>query len=82
MFHFRDRDGIEVNLVLEAFDRRVAGLEMKSAGSVVMSDFSGLRFLRDRLGSRFAVGVVLHTGRKAVPFGDKLWALPYSALWA
>jgi len=82
MFHFRDRDGIEVDLVLEASDRRVAGLEMKSAGSVAMSDFSGLRFLRDKLGSRFAMGVVLHTGRKAVPFGDKLWALPYSALWA
>ena len=39
-------------------------------------------FLRDRRGSRFAMGVVLHTGRNAVPFGDRLWALPYSALWA
>lgn len=82
MFHFRDRDGIEVDLVLETSDRRVAGLEMKSAGSVAASDFTGLRFLRDKLGSRFAMGVVLHTGRKAVPFGDGLWALPYSALWA
>lgn len=65
MFHFRDRDGVEVDLVPE------------TAG-----DFSGLRFLRDKLGSRFAMGVVLYTGRTAVPFGDRLWALPCSALWA
>ena len=82
MFHFRDRDGLEVDLVLESADRRVAGIEMKAAGSVYASDFVGLRFLRDKLGTRFSMGVVFHTGRDAVPFGDRLWALPYSALWA
>ena len=82
MFHFRDRDGVEVDLVLETSDRRVAGVEMKAAGSVTAGDFSGLRFLRDTLGTRFTMGVVLYTGRRAVPFGDRLWALPYSALWA
>ena len=82
MFHFRDRDGVEVDVVLETSDRRVAGVEMKAAGSVTAGDFSGLKFLREKLGSRFAMGVVLYTGRSAVPFGDRLWALPYSALWA
>jgi len=24
---------------------------------------------------------VLHTGTEAVPFGDRLWGLSYSALW-
>ena len=73
MFHFRDRDGIEVDLVLEASDRRVAGLEMKSAGSVAMSDFSGLRFLRDNLGPRFAMGLsctpAARRSRSATSFG-------------
>ena len=82
LFHFRDRDGLEVDLVLESADRRVAGMEMKAAGSVSASDFVGLRFLRDNLGKRFSMGIVFHTGRDAVPFGDRLWALPYSALWA
>jgi len=45
-------------------------------------DFKGLTFLRDKLGSRFTIGVVLYTGTNALPFGDRLWALPYSALWA
>ena len=81
IFHFRDRDGLEVDIVLESDDRRVAGVEMKAAGSVSNGDFKGLRFLRDKLENRFSLGVVLHTGTEAVPFGDRLWGLPYSALW-
>jgi len=82
LFHFRDRDGLEVDLVVESADRRVAGLEVKSTGYVSASDFRGLFFLRDRLGSRFQLGVVLHTGSEAQRFGDRMLALPYSALWS
>ncbi len=81
LFHFRDRDGKEVDIIIESDDRRVAGIEMKASGSPSADDFKHLRFLRDRLGDRFSLGVVLHTGREAVPFGDRLLALPYSALW-
>ena len=82
LFHFRDRDGKEVDIVVESSDRRVAGIEMKSAGAVSKADFKGLAFLRDKLGDRFTLGVVLYTGREALPFGNRLWALPYSALWS
>lgn len=81
LFHFRDRDGLEVDIVVESDGRRVAGVEMKAAGSVSQGDFRGLAFLRDKVGDRFAMGVVLYTGRQPLPFGDRLWALPYSALW-
>lgn len=82
LFHFRDRDGIEVDIVLESEDRLVAGLEMKAAGMVTERDFKGLRFLRDKLAARFTAGIVLYTGTEPLPFGDRLWALPYSALWS
>lgn len=82
LFHFRDRDGLEVDLVLESTDRRVAGIEMKAAGAVTKSDFKGLTFLRDKLKGRFSMGVVFYTGKQPLPFGDRLWALPYSALWS
>lgn len=82
LFHFRDRDGLEVDIVVESDSRRVAGVEMKAAGSVSRGDFKGLAFLRDNLETRFAMGVVLYTGKQPLPFGDRLWALPYSALWA
>jgi predicted AAA+ superfamily ATPase len=81
LFHFRDRDGLEVDIVVESNARRVAGIELKAAGSVSQGDFKGLAFLREKLGNRFAMGVVLYTGKKPLPFGDRLWALPYSALW-
>ena len=79
---FRDRDGREVDLVLEDADRHVAGIEVKASSAVRSDDFKGLTFLRDKLGGRFTIGVVLYTGTNALPFGDRLWALPYSALWA
>lgn len=82
LFHFRDRDGKEVDIVIESNDRRVAGIETKASGSPSSSDFKHLRWLRDALGDRFMLGVVFHTGPEAVPFGDRLLALPYSALWA
>lgn len=44
-------------------------------------DFKGLA-LRDKLGERFSLGVVFYTGTQALPFGERLWALPYSALWS
>ncbi len=81
LFHFRDRDGLEVDIVVESDDRRVAGIEMKAAGSVRPADLRALTVLRDKLGSRFSTGVIFYTGTRSLPFGDRLWALPYSALW-
>jgi hypothetical protein len=81
LFHFRDRNGMEIDIVIESDDRRVAGVEMKASGSASESDFRHLISLRDKLGDRFMLGVVFHTGTSAVPFGDRLLALPYSALW-
>lgn len=81
-FHFRDRDGREVDLVFERRSGDVAGVEVKSAASVTTSDFRGLRHLRDKLGDRFKLGVVIYTGEHALPFGDRLVAVPISGLWA
>lgn len=81
LFHFRDRNGLEVDLVLETGDRRVAGIEVKAVRTVSQGDFRGLQALRDKLGDRFSLGVLLYTGKDPLPFGERLWALPFSALW-
>ncbi len=81
LFHFRDRDGHEVDLIVEDADRNVAGIEVKASSSVGRDDFRGLTYLRDKLGGRFRLGVVLYTGHRALPFGDRLLALPLSAMW-
>jgi uncharacterized protein len=82
LFHFRDRNGLEVDVVLEDDSRRVAGIEIKASASVDIRDFRGLTFLRARTGTRFTLGVVLYAGRDAIRFAERLWALPLAALWS
>ncbi|MBF6619505.1 MAG: ATP-binding protein [Patulibacter sp.] len=81
-FHYRDRDGREVDLVLEHPNGDVIGIEVKAAASIHTSDLTGLRHLRSKLGDRFRGGAVLYTGEATVPFGNGLFAVPLSALWA
>lgn len=80
LYHFRTRDGNEVDLVLERRGR-VVGLEVKSATSVRASDAKGLRWLRDKLGADFRYGAVLYTGTIPYQLDDRIWALPISTLW-
>ncbi|MGH9185644.1 MAG: ATP-binding protein, partial [Acidimicrobiales bacterium] len=81
LHHFRTRDGVEVDIVLETPDGRVAGVEVKAGSTVRGEDFRGLRQLRARAGESFVAGVVLYTGPTSLPFGDGLWAVPLSTLW-
>lgn len=80
--HFRDRSGVEVDIVVERPDGGIVGFEVKSATMVTTRDAAGLRFLRDRLGSRFLNGIVLHTGPRSALLEDRIWALPIASLWA
>jgi len=84
LHHLRDSDGHEVDLVVEAVDGRVVGIEVKATTTARAEDFRGLTFLRDRLdrvGVPFVAGVVLHTGPRRASFGDRLAAIPLSDLW-
>jgi len=81
LFHFRDFDEKEVDLLLELADGKIIAIEIKSASSFSRKDFSGLKMLRDGLGKRFHCGIVLYTGTETQPFGDRLFAAPISAIW-
>ncbi|MGN9842136.1 ATP-binding protein [Nonomuraea sp. H19] len=81
LFHYRDRDQVEVDVVLEHASGEVIGIEVKAGETVRGDDFRGLRLLAARLGARFRAGFVLYTGEQPLPFGDKLKALPMAALW-
>jgi predicted AAA+ superfamily ATPase len=81
LFHYRDRDQVEVDLVLEHASGGVIGVEVKAAETVRGDDFRGLRHLADRLGERFLAGFVLYAGQQSLHFGPKLTALPIAALW-
>ncbi len=80
-FHFRDKDGAEVDIVIERGARAVAGVEVKAAATVMAADFRGLRKLKEASGKRFAAGVVLYDGEVSASFGDGMFAVPVRALW-
>jgi predicted AAA+ superfamily ATPase len=79
--HFRDKDGVEVDLVLERGADEVAAVEVKAAATVTEADFRGLRKLQAAVGARFRCGVVLYDGEHALRFGTGLHAVPIRALW-
>ena len=81
LFHYRDRDQVEVDAVLEDNAGNVVGIEVKAAETARAEDFAGLRHLQRRLGGRFRAGIVLYCGDQSLPFGDKLRAVPLDALW-
>lgn len=81
LFHYRTRDKVEVDAVLENRRGQVVGVEVKASSTVRAEDFRGLRHLGERLGDDFVVGIVLYTGDQTLPFGPRLRAMPLSALW-
>ncbi len=81
LHHLRDRDGAEIDLIAEANDGRVVAIEVKTSASVNRGDAKWLTWLRDRLGTDFACGVVLHTGPRAFRLEDRILAVPISRLW-
>jgi predicted AAA+ superfamily ATPase len=78
--HFRDKDGYEVDIVLER-GGRLAGIEVKAAATVTAADFRGLAKLASAAGRSFAGGVVLYDGETCVRFGDGRYAVPVRTLW-
>lgn len=81
LFHYRTRDQVEVDAVLENRRGEVVAIEVKAASTVRAEDFRGLGHLADRLGDDFRIGIVLHTGQNTLSFGAKMLAVPVSALW-
>lgn len=80
--HFRDKEGNEVDVVLEDGHGRVVGIEVKAAATVSREDFRGLERLAGACGDSFAQGLVLHDHDRTVPFGPRMASAPISALWA
>lgn len=80
-YHFRDKDGAEVDIVLERGAREVAGVEVKASATVNSADFRGMRKLESVSGKRFMGGVVFYDGETTAAFGNRLFAVPIRALW-
>lgn len=81
LYHLRDRDGAEIDIVLEAADGRVVAIEVKASSTASPNDARWLAWLRDRIGDDFVAGIVLYTGTRSFILGERLMALPISRVW-
>ena len=79
--HYRDKDQVEVDLVLERSPGKFVGIEVKATATVRPKDLRGLMRLRDAVGDGFACGVILHDGERIQQMAPKLFAMPVKMLW-
>lgn len=81
LFHYRTKDKVEVDVVLENRRGQVVAIDVKAASTVRAGDFRGLAHLAERLGDDLVAGFVLYTGGETLPFGPRFRAVPVAALW-
>ncbi|MCY4367877.1 MAG: ATP-binding protein [bacterium] len=79
--HYRDKDGVEVDLVLERSPGAVVGIETKAAVTVRPRDFRGLKRLGQSAGDSFVCGILLHGGDRIQQVAPRLFAMPLKMLW-
>ena len=79
--HYRDKDQVEVDLVLERPPGEIVGIEVKSGATVRSGDFKGLVRLKEATGEQFACGIILHDGERIQQTASRLFALPVKMLW-
>lgn len=83
LYHVRQQQGrFELDLLIDLGGGAVIGIEIKASAAPTADDARHLAGLRDRLGDLFVAGVVLHTGPRTFPLGDRIVAAPISTLWA
>ena len=81
IFHYREKDGYEVDFVLERSTNSIVGIEVKASATVHRKDFKGLDRLRQNTGDRFICGILLHDGDRIEQFAPNMYAMPFKALW-
>lgn len=79
-YHFRDKDQIEVDIVMEQSGGGIAAVEVKAAATVFEKDFRGLKKLQAAVGKAWKAGIVLYDGEMVLSFGGRMHAVPISAL--
>ncbi len=81
LYHYQ-RDREDVDLVLENNRGQIVGVEVKAAATLRAGDWKWLAKLANARGDGFSAGIVVYAGEQTIPLGRKIWAVPYSGLWA
>ncbi|MDR1453655.1 MAG: ATP-binding protein [Candidatus Margulisbacteria bacterium] len=80
LYHYRDYDNHEIDLVIE-HPAGLTGVEVKASSRFTEEHFKNLRwFARNYRGAKFS-GIVLYTGELAMSFKDNMHLVPINNLW-
>ena len=77
--HYRDGKKREIDFLVERNDGAMLGVEVK-AGAVGSSDFANLKWFAANIARGPFTGIVVHSGKNVLPFGDGFYAVPFAAL--
>jgi len=80
-YHFRDRDGVEVGMIIERSAFELVGIEVKAGSTIFDSDFKGLRKVKAAHPDKFKFGAVLYDGETCASYGDNMFIIPIRKLW-
>lgn len=82
---YRDKDQIEVDVVIANGLGELVGVEVKASASLHSGHCVGLHRFASQAGDRFLGGVILYDGIQSMPLataaGRPIWALPLASLW-
>lgn len=79
--HYRDKDKVEVDIVLETISGEVIGIEVKSSATLKKEHFQGLQRLKNAAGKNFLMGILLYDGGYSNAFESDIFSAPLAVLW-
>jgi len=81
MYHLRDRDGHEIDLLVDYGRKGQLAGEIKATAAPRPADASHIRWLMERHPT-VRTGIILHTGPSIYHLSDTVIAAPIATLWA
>ena len=79
--HYRDKDGVEVDFVLERADGKTVGIEVKGTATARPAHSRGLMRLKAACADKFACGILLHDGDRVQQIAPRVFVMPFKMLW-
>lgn len=80
-YHYRDKDKVEVDIILETVSQDVIGIKVKAGATIETADFHGLSRLKKVAGHKFKIGVLLYDGDHINQFEEKIFSVPIGSIW-
>lgn len=82
LYHFRNREGKEIDFILERKNGDLLCFEVKASEGIKSEHFKNLRWFREKFGQgRRIKTVVLYCGWTAQQYSEDEYALPMAYLW-